>query len=127
MAAANGKELLAAGGNAEPAVLLQQSEQSVHEDLERRAPTIRLVDRDSLSLAYTVDNGNSVIRKRPLFASGEALQSQIASVREVHVFSPRGSYATIGFSRAEFNLNALSLRRFLQINPSSLEEGREAS
>jgi hypothetical protein len=53
----------------------------------------------------------------PLFASAEFLQSQVASIQETHVFSPRLlNTATIGFSRAEFNLESVLLASF----PSSL-------
>ena len=71
-------------------------------------------DRDSLAIAYTLDNGNSVIPQAdPLFASAEGLSSQVASIQETHVFSPRVlNVATIGFSRAAFNLSSVLLASF---------------
>jgi hypothetical protein len=88
--------------------------QHIHEDFGTARADYVIGPRDSLSLAYTIDNGNSLIPQAdPLFASYEALQSQVASIRETHVFSPRVlNTATIGFSRAEFNLSSVPLAVF---------------
>jgi len=72
-----------------------------------------------LSIAYTVDNGNSLVPQAdPLFASYEELISQVASITETHIVSPQIlNTAVIGFSRAEFNLNSVPLTTF----PASLD------
>ena len=47
-------------------------------------------DRDSLSAAYTIDDGNSLIPLAdPLFGSYSMLRNQVASLQETHIFSPR--------------------------------------
>jgi hypothetical protein len=86
----------------------------IHEDFGTIRADHVIGDRDTLSISYTVDNGNSIIPQAdPLFGSGEALQSQVASIQETHVFSPYAlNTATIGFSRAEFNLGSLPLASF---------------
>jgi hypothetical protein len=63
-------------------------------------------DRDSLSGAYTVDDGTSLIPQAdPLFGSNVILRSQVASIQETHIFSPRMlNTFSAGFSRGAFNL-----------------------
>jgi hypothetical protein len=64
--------------------------------------------RDTLSAAYTIDDGNSIIPlSDPLFASSVALTAQVASLRETHILSPTllNSF-TAGFSRAAFNFGS---------------------
>ena len=111
---ANGAELLASGAASGDALSYNNPAQKIHEDFGTTRADWTIRAADSLSLAYTVDNGNSVIPQAdPLFASAEALQSQVASLRETHVFSPRVlNTATVGFSRAEFNLGSLLLASF---------------
>ena len=110
----NGAELLAGGVNSGTAFSYNNPKSNIHEDFGTARADYTIGGRDSLSLAYTIDNGNSVIPQAdPLFASAEALQSQVASIQETHVFSPRVlNVATVGFSRAEFNLNSVPLAAF---------------
>jgi len=64
--------------------------------------------RDTLSAAYTIDDGNSIIPlSDPLFASSVALRAQVASLRETHILSPTllNSF-TAGFSRSAFNFGS---------------------
>ena len=88
--------------------------QSIHENFGTMRADYAINDRDSLSAAYTIDDGNSVIPlSDPLFASGIGLRAQVASLRETHIFSPRVlSTFTAGFSRAAFNLDSLPLATF---------------
>jgi len=110
----NGAELLASGVASGDAFSYNNPNEHIHEDFGTVRADHVIGDRDWLSISYTVDNGNSIIPQAdPLFASAEALQSQVASVRETHVFSPYVlNTATIGFSRAEFNLGSLPLTAF---------------
>jgi len=110
----NGAELLAGGVASGTAFSYNNPKSNIHEDFGTARADYAVGGRDSLSIAYTVDNGNSVIPQAdPLFASAEALQSQVASIQETHVFSPRVlNVATIGFSRAEFNLGSVLLAAF---------------
>lgn len=110
----NGAELLAGGVASGDALSYNNPAEHIHEDFGTARADWTIAAGDSLSLAYTVDNGNSAIPQAdPLFASAEALQSQVASIRETHVFSPRVlNTATIGLSRAEFNLGSLLLASF---------------
>jgi hypothetical protein len=111
---ANGPELLSSGVASGNALSYNNPKENIHEDFGTARADYTIGERDSLSVAYTVDNGNSLIPQAdPLFASSEALQSQVASIQETHVFSPRVlNVATIGFSRAEFNLGSVPLASF---------------
>ena len=88
--------------------------QSIHENFGTMRADYAINDRDSLSAAYTIDDGNSVIPlSDPLFASGIGLRAQVASLRETYIFSPRVlNTFTAGFSRAAFNLDSLPLATF---------------
>jgi hypothetical protein len=111
---ANGAELLSSGLPSGDALSYNNPKEKIHEDFGTARADYTIGLRDSMSISYTVDNGNSVVPQAdPLFANGEALQSQVASVQETHVFSPRVlNTATIGFSRAEFNLASVLLAAF---------------
>ncbi len=110
----NGPELLAGGVASGTAFSYNNPRSHIHEDFGTARADYTISERDSLSISYTLDNGNSTIPQAdPLFASAEALQSQVASIRETHVFTPRViNTATVGFSRAEFNLDPLSIVSF---------------
>jgi len=73
---------------------------------------------DTLSSAYTVDDGNSLIPLAdPLFASYTPLRMQVVSLNQTHIFSPEVlNTATIGYSRASFSLASVPLAAF----PASL-------
>jgi hypothetical protein len=110
----NGRELLAGGVNSGTAFSYNNPKQRIQEHFGTARADYNAGARDSFSVSYTIDSGNSVIPQAdPLFASYEILQSQVASIRETHVFSPQVlNTATVGFSRAEFNLNPLALASF---------------
>jgi hypothetical protein len=86
----NGAELLANGVAERHRVFLQQS-QRIHPRGFRHAPRrLRPRERDSLSAAYTIDDGNSLIPLAdPLFASYTALRMQVASLRRRTSFRRR--------------------------------------
>jgi Carboxypeptidase regulatory-like domain/TonB-dependent Receptor Plug Domain len=66
---------------------------------------------DTLTAAYTIDDGNSLVPLAdPLFASYTPLRMQLLTVSETRVFSPEIlNTATIGFSRASFALGSVPL------------------
>ncbi|PWT98112.1 MAG: TonB-dependent receptor [Terriglobia bacterium] len=70
--------------------------------------------QDRLSLAYTIDSGDSVIPLAdPLFASALRLSAQVASVEETHVVSPTVlNTFRAGFSRAGFNYDSATFANF---------------
>ncbi|MGA3187624.1 MAG: TonB-dependent receptor [Bryobacteraceae bacterium] len=111
---ANGAELLSSGVASGDALSYNNPKEKIHEDFGTTRADYVIRQGDSLSVSYTIDNGNSLVPQAdPLFASYEALQSQVASIQETHVFSPRVlNTATIGFSRAEFNLASVLLAAF---------------
>ncbi len=82
--------------------------QSIREDFGTLRADYNLSRRDTLSGAYTVDDGNALIPLAdPLFASALAVGSQVISLQETHILSPRAINAfTAGFSRAAFANNS---------------------
>jgi hypothetical protein len=110
----NGPELLSSGVASGDALSYNNPNEHIHEDFGTARADYVIRERDTLSMSYTVDNGNSLIPQAdPLFASAEALQSQVASIQETHVFSSWAlNTATVGFSRAEFNLGSVPLASF---------------
>ena len=118
----NGPEL--GGGCFGEALSFNHPEQSIREDFGTlRADYIRS-DRDTLAAAYTIDDGNSLVPLAdPLFASALALRSQVVSLQETHILSPRIlNVFTAGFSRASF---ANDSSPYVSFSPSlSFVEGR---
>ncbi len=105
---ANGPELLSNGVATGTALSFNNPKQSIHEDFGTMRADYILRDRDTLSAAYTLDDGTSLIPTAdPLFGSASALRSQVVSLQETHIFSPRvlNSF-TAGFSRAGFNFDS---------------------
>ena len=107
----NGPELMAlqANGTTLPsgtAFSYNNPRQSIREDFGTLRADYKAGDRDWFSLAYTVDDGNSLIPLAdPLFGSYTSLRSQVASLHESHVVSPQMlNTLTFGFSRAGFQL-----------------------
>jgi len=88
--------------------------QYIREDFGTLRMDYTLRDRDSLSGAYTIDDGNSLVPlSDPLFASYSTLRMQVASVQETHIFSPDVlNTFRAGFSRAGFNLDSSLLASF---------------
>ena len=111
---ANGPELLVNGLPSGTALSYNNPKQSIREDFGTVRGDYVLRDRDSLSLAYTVDDGDSLIPLAdPLFASANRLRLQVASLEETHIVSP-GILNTFraGYSRASFNLDSSPLAAF---------------
>ena len=115
---ANGPELLVNGLPSGTALSYNNPKQSIREDFGTLRSDYTIRERDSLSAAYTLDDGNSLIPLAdPLFASNLTLRSQVASLQETHVISPRMlNTFRAGFSRAAFNYDSFPLASF----PSSL-------
>ncbi|HLK48562.1 MAG TPA: carboxypeptidase-like regulatory domain-containing protein, partial [Bryobacteraceae bacterium] len=114
----NGPELLANGIASGTALSYNNPKQSIREDFGTMRTDYMLGAHDTMSAAYTVDDGNSLVPLAdPLFASYTALRMQVASVEETHVFSPTIlNTFRAGFSRAGFALESSLLASF----PSSL-------
>jgi hypothetical protein len=89
--------------------------QSIDEDFATFKGDYRMRDRDAISISYTIDDGvNTSPLADPLFANYSKLRAHVASIREVHVFSPRIlNTLTVGFSRASFGLDA--------VNPANID------
>src|SRR5262249_48007228 len=87
---ANGSELLTNGVASGTAFSYDNPRQSVREDFGATRLDYAIRDRDSLSAAYNIDDGNSLVPLAdPLFASYSALRMQVGSLQETHIFSPR--------------------------------------
>ncbi len=88
--------------------------QYIREDFGTLRTDYTLGDRDTLSGAYTIDDGNSLVPlSDPLFASYSTLRMQVASVQETHIFSPDVlNTFRAGLSRAGFNLDSSLLASF---------------
>ncbi len=118
----NGAEL--GGGCFGVAYSFNHPEQSIREDFGTlRADYIRS-GRDTLSGAYTIDDGNSLVPLAdPLFASALTLRSQVISLQQAHSLSPRVlNVFTAGFSRASF---ANDSSPYVSFSPSlSFVQGR---
>ena len=78
--------------------------QSIREDFATLRADYILSDRDTFSGAYTIDDGTGLIPLAdPLLASALALRSQVISLQDTHILSPRVLNVFIaGFSRASF-------------------------
>jgi hypothetical protein len=83
----------------------------IREDFGTVRADYNLAKDDTLSSAYTIDDGTSLIPNNdPLFASFTPLRMQVLSLTETHVFSPAVlNTATVGFSRASFALASVLL------------------
>ncbi len=88
--------------------------ENIREDFGTTRMDYAINDRDSLSGAYTIDDGNSLIPQAdPLFGSYSLLRNQVASIQETHIISPRMlNTFRFGFSRAAYNLDPESLTSF---------------
>ena len=112
--AANQGELLSNGVPSGIALSYNNPRQNIHEDFGTARGDYVINQRDTLSAAYTVDSGNSLIPQAdPLFGSAETLGAQVASIQETHVISPNTlNLFTVGFSRAAFSLESALLTSF---------------
>ncbi len=98
--------------------------QSINEDFGTARLDYILSSRDTLSGAYTIDDGTSLLpQPDPFFSSALAVNSQVFSLQETHVFSPQVvNAATFGFSRASFSDNSSPSAAFLaQPNVANLD------
>ncbi|MBZ5697474.1 MAG: TonB-dependent receptor [Acidobacteriia bacterium] len=86
----------------------------IQEDFGTLRTDYNIGGRDTLSAAYTIDDGNSLIPLAdPLFASYIPLRMQVFSLQETHIFSPQiVNTVTVGFSRASFSLVSVPLATF---------------
>jgi hypothetical protein len=105
---ANGPELLSNGLPSGTALSYNNPRQSIREDFGTTRLDYTLNDFDNFMAAYTIDDGTNLTPAAdPLFASYLKLRSQVASLQETHVFSPRIlNTARLGFSRAAFDFGA---------------------
>jgi hypothetical protein len=88
--------------------------QEINEDFGTVKGDYNFRNNDSLSVSYTVDNGNNLSPLAdPLFGNYITLRSHVASIRQTHIFSPRIlNTLTVGFSRAGFSLDPYSFVNF---------------
>jgi len=110
----NGPELLSNGLPSGTAFSFNSPKQSIREDFGTARTDYKIGDRDTLSGAYTIDDGTSLVPLAdPLFASYTTLRMQVASLQETHIFSPQMlNTFRAGFSRAGFNLDSSLLASF---------------
>ena len=110
----NGGELLSNGLPSGDALSFNSPAQSVHENFGTLRSDYSIRANDSLSAAYTIDDGNSLIPVAdPLFGSISTLRMQVASLQETHVFSPSMlNTVHAGFSRAGFALDSSPFQQF---------------
>ena len=110
----NGPSLSAVAGQPGAALSYNNPRQHVREDFGTLRGDYLGSTRDTVSTAYTVDDGNNLLPLAdPLFGSNVTLRSQVASVQEIHVFSPFvANTFTAGFSRAAFNYDSFPLMAF---------------
>jgi hypothetical protein len=110
----NGAELTVKGLPSGTALSFNSPKQHIREDFGTLRTDYNLSDRDSLSGAYTIDDGNSLVPLAdPLFASYTMLRMQVASIQETHISSPNFlNTFRAGFSRAGFNLSSSLLASF---------------
>ena len=83
----------------------------IREDFGTLRADYNLAKKDTLTGAYTIDDGTSLLPLGdPLFASFTPLRMQVLSLTETHVFSPSIlNTATVGYSRASFALSSVLL------------------
>ena len=104
----NGPELTVNGLPTGTQLAYYYPKQSVREDFGTLRADYNLSNRDSLSEAYTIDDGNSLTPLAdPLFGQTLRLRAQVASVEETHVFSPDIlNTFRAGFSRGAFDFGS---------------------
>jgi hypothetical protein len=107
----NGAELPPVSGQPGAAYSYNNPRYPIREDFGTLRSDYVISDHDTLSAAYTIDDGNSQIPQAdPLFGALLMLRSQVASVQETHIFSPNIlNTFSAGFSRAAFNFDPLVL------------------
>ena len=110
----NGGELPAVTGQPGAALSYNNPRQHIREDFGTMRSDYVKSDSDTVSAAYTIDDGDNVLPLAdPLFGSNVTLRSQVASLQETHIFSPNVlNTFTAGYSRAAFNYNSFPLEAF---------------
>ncbi len=110
----NGPELTANGVPTGSALSYNHPREIIGENFGTVRADYTLGPRDSLSAAYTIDDGNSLVPLAdPLFGSYTTLRAQVASLSETRVFSPNVlNVFTVGFSRAAFDYDSFPLTTF---------------
>jgi hypothetical protein len=103
--AQNGPELTVNGQPSGTALSFNSPRQQIREDFGTVRADYVPRTQDTLSFAYTIDDGDSLTPLGdPLFGSDLILRSQVASLEEVHIFSPRAlNTLRAGYSRAAFD------------------------
>ncbi len=127
----NGPQLTQNGLPTGTAYSYNNPKQSINEDFGTMRGDYTISNRDTASLFYTIDQGNSFLPQAdPLFTAAETLSSQVLSAQESHVFSSSAiNTATFGYSRAAFNFapgavsSFSSALSFVQGQPSGWHHG----
>jgi len=111
---ANGAELPAVAGQPGAALSYNNPAQHIREDFGTLRSDYAMSDHDTLSAAYTIDDGDNLLPLAdPLFGSNVTLRSQVASVQETHIFAPTVlNTFTAGFSRAAFSYDSFPFGSF---------------
>ncbi len=111
---ANGRELLVNGVPSGAALSYNNPQENIREDFGTARADYSVSDRDTLTGAYTIDDGNSLIPQGdPLFGSYSTLRNQVASLQETHILSPEMlNTFRMGFSRAAYGQDPSSLVPF---------------
>jgi Carboxypeptidase regulatory-like domain len=88
--------------------------QTINEDFGTLKGDYNLRKTDSLTMSYTIDDGNNLSPLAdPFFGNYITLRSQVASVRETHIFSPRVlNTFSGGLSRAGFALDSFAFPNY---------------
>jgi len=110
----NGPELTVNGQPSGTGLSFNSPRQKIREDFGTiRADYVPRTD-DTWSFAYTIDDGDSLTPLAdPLFGSDLKLRSQVASLQETHIFSPRSlNTFRAGYSRAAFNYDSFPLATY---------------
>ncbi len=109
--APNGPEQLANGLATGIAKNFNHPVQTIREDFGTARFDLTANIKDTLSTAYTVDDGyNLSPLQNGLFGTTALLRSQVTSAQETHVFSPQFlNTVRTGFSRAAFNFDSMAL------------------
>src|SRR5713101_4816433 len=108
---ANGPEQVVSGLATGVAKNFNNPLQSIREDFGTARFDWNVSDKDTVTTAYTLDDGdNTTPLTNYYFGTIAYLQSQVASAQETHVFSPRLlNTVRAGLSRAAFNFDSTSL------------------
>jgi hypothetical protein len=111
---ANGPKLLVNGVPSGAALAYSNPRQAIREDFGTLRADANLRAADTLTGAYTIDDGTGEFPQvDPLFGASETLRNQVASLQELHVFSPQIlNTAILGFSRASFGFGSALLASF---------------